>query len=284
MNSEGLISEINYLVSKGGREFKYNIDIKGIVAYTFNPGNDTEFIMCEIKRNGNNDEYLFEQVLNYIKNQDGITYIINWSKVSSFRKIHKSVFRGSNLQDVIQKFMVNKNDHDYVIWDIKLSSNPRDQINDQAERNEIFEARISSNDNRVIELESKIMQMASSTSQNHTVHFNYSISDSGEHNMNIYTYNFRTSVKFLLFTTESYIQDVVESQCEMLNRAITYMKHTTDPKESRTYKVEWKFPNDERISTSMFYDYTIQKTVDKIFTGNSNIIVISMTFIPIPMS
>lgn len=282
MNIESIVSEINRLVQQGEREVKYNIDENGIIVTTFNPTNNTEFVMCEIKRNDNTDKTLLEQVLSYIKSQDGIMYAINWSKVSSVREIHRSVFRGNSLSDVITKFMTNKNDHDYLIWNIKLSSNPQDCITDSIE-NEIFETRLTSNNNRVIELESELMEMVKVTSQNHTVHFNYSLVSS-EHTMNIYTFNVRTRVKFLLFSTKSTLQDTIHAQCEMLDMAITYMKCTTDPKESRTYRVEWKFPADSKTTTSLFYDFTIQKTVNKIFSGNPNIIVMSMTFVPIPLS
>ena len=278
---ERILELINQKVSQGGRRIRYLINEDGITAITCNMENNTEFVMCKFERNGNADNYLYEQVLNYIEAQQNVTYIINWSKACEIKQIYKSVFCGNNLQEIIDKFMTNKNSHDYIIWNIELI-NHKDA--ETITSDEIIEVHPSSNAIRVTELESEMIMLVTKTSNNHTVHFNYSVDDNRDAHLKIYTYNVKTKVKFVLFSTTSMEPNFVSAQCEMLSSAILFMKNTIDPQTWITYKVEWKICGSDIMNTSIFNDYTIQKLVNKIFVGNSNIIVITMRFVPVFIS
>lgn len=115
-------------------DYTYSDKLKHLTlsVHTFNPVHKTTFLLysTSIYTDGKKDQLdkfkvkLLEEVSNYLKAniepKQNMSYTVHWRKNSSE---HTSYFSGKTFPEIVDKFFIGKNHHDYVI--IKMVLNPQ---------------------------------------------------------------------------------------------------------------------------------------------------------------
>jgi len=107
-------------------------NISKMVVCTYNPNHDTSFLLwegeIEAKIAGNdkldNELTLLQQLLDYVKKEippkDLLHYKIRWTKKGKDSKMIDSFFSGRTAKEIVDKFFHDKNNHDYIIYEMVL--------------------------------------------------------------------------------------------------------------------------------------------------------------------
>lgn len=118
----------DYSKNKDGTKYKLKI-------YTFNPTHNTFFLFYKtstnivqessmIQKDNHYKTILLNSAIDYLKQntvpKTQLNYTIIWSH-NEINKKNVSYFVGATIKDIVDKFFVGKNHHDYVIYEIKLN-------------------------------------------------------------------------------------------------------------------------------------------------------------------
>lgn len=93
-------------------------------ALTYNPTHKETFKLYEEERSSAQSleqflDNLYEYLTQTLKSQNRLNYTVTWYKKGCAK--FSSYFAVSDLEDLSEKFYINKNKHDYIIEKIELS-------------------------------------------------------------------------------------------------------------------------------------------------------------------
>ncbi len=120
---ENSISKIVEEDNACSTHFEYTKSEKGsqeITIITYNPRHNQQFVFRKLESNSVEKglELVLEELQNHRKLHN--TYTVVWLRKGD-SKTQTSYFTGSNMRDVLAKFYHNKDDDDYIIYELKLN-------------------------------------------------------------------------------------------------------------------------------------------------------------------
>jgi len=115
---ESRISEIIKMDNKCHAHFEYNKS--NITITTFNPIKNETFLLLNIPCS--NEVEGLEKALIWVKehSREEVSHTVIWTKRGE-ASTYKSYFYASNMRKVIDKFYHDKNELDYIIYEIKVN-------------------------------------------------------------------------------------------------------------------------------------------------------------------
>lgn len=102
-------------------DYKSEGDKQIVRAFTVNPNRgNIPFLLKEAI--GNTEEQALKQILNYLKlKHEMSSFTIMWNESGSKEPIKKSYFYCHDALEAIQKFFVDKNVVDFIIYEVRLN-------------------------------------------------------------------------------------------------------------------------------------------------------------------